>query len=68
LSSLQLASLVATLGWLALAIVSYSSCRLHWKKSVTMALIWAAIFIGVALLVALLQGAASTGEAIGLSL
>ena len=62
-TQLEAASLVAMIGWLALAILGYSSYRLNWKKSVTMALIWAAIFIGVFGLVVVIQG-----EAIGLSL
>ena len=67
-SQMETASLVALLGWLALAVSSYASYRLHWKKTVTLALVWAAIFVAAAGLVALIQGSASVGQAIGLSL
>lgn len=64
-ASLEIASLAGMLGWLALVIVGYSSYRLSWKKSVTMALVWAAIFVGVVGLVVLLRSSAGVGEAIG---
>ncbi|MBO9604046.1 MAG: hypothetical protein J7496_16215 [Novosphingobium sp.] len=65
---LETARLIALVAWLVVMIASYSSYRLHWKKSVTMALIWLAIFIGVAGLVAMIQRFEGAGEAIGLSL
>ena len=65
---LETARLIALLGWLVLVVAGYSSYRLHWKKSVTMALVWIAIFVGVVGLVALIQHFESAGEAIGLSL
>jgi hypothetical protein len=51
-------SLVALLGWLIVALSGYASYRLNWKKSVTMALAWAAIFVGVAVLAAFFGGQA----------
>ncbi|WEK48381.1 MAG: hypothetical protein P0Y56_01550 [Candidatus Andeanibacterium colombiense] len=62
------ALLMALVGWLVLALAGYSSYRLHWKKTVTMALAWLAIFVCLALVIALIQRSASVGEAVGLSL
>lgn len=67
-SQWETARIVALVAWLAVAIASYSSYKLHWRKSVTMALVWVAIFVGVFGLVALIQSSASVGEAVGLSL
>ena len=61
-------SLVALTGWLVLMIAGYSSYRLNWSKTVTMALIWFGIFFAVAGVIALVQGSADAGEAIGPSL
>ncbi len=41
-------SIVALLGWLILALGAYRSRRIDGKKSLTMALTWGAIFLGVA--------------------
>ncbi|HTN14888.1 MAG TPA: hypothetical protein VL094_08790 [Sphingomonadaceae bacterium] len=37
-------SIIALLGWLVLAVSAYSGYRLGWRKSLIMALVWAAIF------------------------
>ena len=61
-------SLVALSAWLVLMIASYSSYRLHWSKTVTIALVWFGIFFAVAGVIALVQGFEGAGEAIGRSL
>ena len=48
--------LVALLGWLVLAVSAFASYRLGWKESVRMALLWAGIFMAVALLFSLVMG------------
>lgn len=42
--------LVALAGWLAMVIAGYRSFRVGGRKTVTMILIWASIFLGAALL------------------
>lgn len=46
----QLISLVALVGWLVLVASGYRAYRIGAKKTVQMMLIWAAIFVGVALI------------------
>lgn len=53
LAALQIVSLI---GWLAVAVAAYASFRLDWKKSARMALLWIAIFVGVAFLFSLIGG------------
>lgn len=48
--------LVALVGWLILAGSAVASFRLGWKESVRMALLWAGIFVAVALLFSLVRG------------
>lgn len=45
--------IVALLGWLVLAIGAFASFRMPWRQSLRMALVWAAIFTGVALAISL---------------
>ncbi|WP_374405624.1 hypothetical protein [Pelagerythrobacter sp.] len=42
--------IVALVGWLVLALSAVASFRLNWKQGVRMALLWIAIFGGVAVL------------------
>jgi len=53
LDALQMVSLI---GWLSLAVAAYASFRFDWKKSARMALVWIAIFVGVAFLFLLIGG------------
>ena len=48
-----LLSIVAMAGWLILMMGSFASFKLGWSKTIQMALIWAAIFVGATLLVGL---------------
>jgi hypothetical protein len=48
--------LVALLGWLILAGSAFASYRLGWKESVRMGLVWAGIFVAVALLFSMVMG------------
>ena len=41
--------IVALLGWLVLVGSSLAAYRLNWRKTVTMALVWTAIIVGMAL-------------------
>ncbi len=56
MNELATVQIVALIGWLVLAMSAYASFRLDWKQSVRMALIWIAIFGGVALVFAYLAG------------
>jgi len=60
-------SIVALCGWLVLALSSYAAYRFNLRKTVTMALAWAAIFAGMTAIIALIQESASIGETIGLT-
>lgn len=48
--------IVALVGWLVLALSAVASFRLNWKQGVRLALIWIAIFLGMALLFSYLAG------------
>lgn len=48
--------IVSLIGWLVVAAAAYASFRLDWKKSARLALVWIAIFIGVAFLFSLMAG------------
>ena len=54
-SETQWVSIIAMLGWLVLCIGAYRSYRVDTGKTVRMALTWAAIFAGVAILFGLLM-------------
>ena len=56
MNELAVVQIVATIGWLVLAISALASFRMNWKQSVRIALIWFAIFSGVALAFAYLGG------------
>ena len=43
--------IVALLGWLILCGSALAARRLSWKKGLSMALVWVAIFLGVALFI-----------------
>jgi len=53
-SELSTISMVAMLGWLVLATMSFASFRLSWGRTAQLALVWLAIFGGLFLLVSLL--------------
>lgn len=46
----ELVSIVALAGWLILALSAYRSHRMSGRKTLTYILIWASIFLAVALL------------------
>ncbi|WP_165271691.1 hypothetical protein [Pelagerythrobacter rhizovicinus] len=46
--------IVSLIGWLAVATAAYASFRLDLKKSLRMALVWIAIFVGVAFVFSLI--------------
>ena len=48
--------LIALAGWLILAGSAFASYRLGWKESVRLALVWAGIFVAVALVFSLAMG------------
>lgn len=48
--------LVSLSGWLVLMLAVFASYRLEWRTTVRYALIWIAIFVGMALLFAWLGG------------
>lgn len=56
MNELATVQIVALIGWLVLALSAFASFRLDWKKSVRMALVWIAIFGGVALAFSYLAG------------
>jgi len=50
--NVELVSIIALAGWLILALSAYRSHRLSGRKTLTFVLIWASIFLAVALLFA----------------
>ena len=52
----QWVSIVALTGWLILALGSLAAYRLSWKKSIVLALTWAAIFAGVTGFITVVRG------------
>ena len=48
--------LVALVGWLILVGSAFASFRLGWKETVRLALVWAGIFVAVALVFSLVMG------------
>ncbi len=56
MTDLDALRMVSLIGWLAVAITAYASFRFDWKKSVRMALLWIAIFVGVAFLFSSIGG------------
>lgn len=55
MSEVQIVSLVAMIGWLVLVGAGYRSYRAGGRKSITFALIWVALFLGVALIFGAIQ-------------
>ena len=55
MSEFDTVQLVALLGWLILCGSALAARRLSWKKGVSMALIWVAIFVGVALFISVVS-------------
>ena len=53
MSEYAVLSIVAMVGWLVLMMGSFASFRLGWSKTIQMALVWLAIFVGATLLVGL---------------
>jgi hypothetical protein len=47
---------IALLGWLILAGSAFASYRLGWKESVRLGLVWAGIFVAVALGFSMVMG------------
>ena len=47
-------SIIAMLGWLVLVAGAYRSHQVNMGKTIRMALIWASIFVGVALIFSLI--------------
>lgn len=56
MSDINAVQIVALLGWLLLAGSAFAGYRLGWKESIRMALIWAGIFVAVALAFSLAMG------------
>lgn len=56
MSQIQTVQLVAMIGWLVLVGSALASYKLSWRKGLTMALAWVAIFIGVFMLFTLVLG------------
>lgn len=54
MSTYAIVSIVALVGWLVLASSALASFKLGWSKTVQMALVWVAIFVGLTLLVGLI--------------
>ena len=48
--------IIALIAWLVLATKAFASFRLGWKENVRMALVWAGIFVAVALVFSLAMG------------
>lgn len=48
--------IISLIGWLVVAAAAYASFRLDWKKSARMALMWVAIFAGMALVFSMIAG------------
>lgn len=48
--------IVALLAWLILAGSAFASYRLGWKENIRLALVWAGIFVAVALVFSLAMG------------
>lgn len=56
MSEFGVVQIVALLGWLLLAGGAVASYRLGWKENIRLALVWAGIFIAVALMFSLAMG------------
>jgi hypothetical protein len=56
MSTYEIVSIVAMVGWLILMGSALASFRLGWGKTMQMALVWLAIFAGGTLLVGLFVG------------
>lgn len=52
MSEFDTVQIVALTGWLILCVSALAARQLSWKKGLSMALIWLAIFVGVALFIA----------------
>ena len=52
----QLVSIVALAGWLILALSAYRSHRMSGRKTLTYVLVWASIFLAVAMVFAAVGG------------
>lgn len=48
--------IIALIAWLILATSAFASFRLGWKENVRLALVWAGIFVSVALVFSLAMG------------
>ena len=51
MSKVDTVQIVALIGWLSLCVSALSAQRLSLKKGLSIALIWLAIFVGMALLI-----------------
>ena len=54
MNDVAIVSLISLLGWLVLAGSAFASYRLNWGKTVQLALMWLAIFLGLFLIVRLI--------------
>jgi len=55
MSEMQAVQIVALVGWLILCATALASYRMDWKKGVKLALVWVAIFTGMALFIDLVR-------------
>ena len=56
MSELGSVQLIALFGWLVLAGSAFASYKLGWKESIRLGLIWAGIFVAVALVFSMVMG------------
>ena len=55
MSEIDTVQIIALTGWLVLCVSAFSARRLSWRKELSMALIWVAIFVGVALFISVVS-------------
>ena len=48
--------IIALIAWLVLATSAFASFRLGWRENIRLALVWAGIFVSVALVFSLAMG------------
>jgi len=55
-SEVGVVQIIALIAWLVLATSAFASFRLGWKENMRLALVWAGIFVSVALVFSLSMG------------
>ena len=55
MSEIDTVQIVALIGWIILCISALSARRLSWRNGFSMALVWVAIFVGVALFISVIR-------------